>query len=83
VSQGTSSVPDHVLRALRSTPDDIAAKIRFAAAVKLYEIGELSSAAAAGLAGVPKPLFLSRLSAYGVSTFDLTEEELLHDRDSA
>jgi hypothetical protein len=34
------------------------------------------------LAGVPKPYFLSRLAEYGVATFDLTEEELLHDPES-
>jgi hypothetical protein len=28
------------------------------------------------LAGLPKPLFLSELSAYGVDTFDLLEHEL-------
>ena len=84
MSQVSLSIPDDVLRAFDGTPDDIVARIRFAAAaVKLYEIGEHSSGAAADLAGVPKPLFLSRLSHYGVSTFDLTEEELLHDRERA
>ena len=47
--------------------------------VKLYEMGRLSSGAAAQFAGVPKPHFLSRLTEYGVNTFDLTEEELSHD----
>jgi len=53
------------------------------AAVKLYELGKLSAGAAAELAGIPKPLFLSRLADYGVPTFDLTEEELREDLKNA
>ena len=60
-----------------------AKRIRLAAAVKLYEMGQLSSGAAAQLAGVPKPYFLGHLADYGVNTFDLSEEELIHDLKSA
>jgi predicted HTH domain antitoxin len=44
--------------------------------VKLYELGRLSSGAAARLAGIPRTLFLSKLADYGVDTFRLTEDEL-------
>jgi len=83
MSQITLSIPDEILLALKATPDDLAARIRFAASVKLYEMGQLSSGAAAQLAGVPKPYFLSRLADYGVNTFDLTEGELVHDLNNA
>ncbi len=83
MSQVTFSVPDEILLALKATPELLAARIRLAAAIKLYEIGQLSSGAAAQLAGVPKPYFLARLADYGVNTFDLTEAELLHDINSA
>jgi predicted HTH domain antitoxin len=83
MNQVTFSIPDEILLALRSTPDAIASRIRLAASVKLYEMGQLSSGAAAQLAGVPKPYFLSRLADYGVNTFDLSEEELTHDLKSA
>ncbi len=83
MSQVTFSVPDEILLALKATPDVLASRIRFAAAIKLYEIGQLSSGAAAQLAGVPKPYFLSHLADYGVSTFNLSEEELVHDLKSA
>ena len=83
MSQITISIPDEILLALKATPDDVAELIRFAASVKLYEMGQLSSGAAAQLAGVPKPYFLSRLADYGVNTFDLSEEELVHDLRSA
>jgi predicted HTH domain antitoxin len=81
--QVTFSVPDEILLALKATPEALASKIRLAAAVKLYELGQLSSGAAAQLAGVPKPYFLSHLADYGVNTFDLSEEELTHDLKSA
>jgi len=83
VSQVTFSIPDEILLALNATPEVLASRIRLAAAVKLYEMGQLSSGAAAQLAGVPKPFFLSHLVDYGVNTFDLSEEELAHDLKSA
>jgi predicted HTH domain antitoxin len=46
-----------------------------AAAVKLFELGRLSSGAAARLAGVPQVVFLSRLADYGVDTFRMTAED--------
>ena len=42
-------------------------------------MGEISAGTAAKRAGVPKPYFLSRLGDYGVYTFDLSEEEVVHD----
>ena len=83
MNQVTFSIPDEILLALKATPEILAARIRIAAAVKLYEMGQLSSGAASQLAGVPKPYFLSHLADYGVNTFDLSEEELSHDLKSA
>ena len=83
MSQVTFSIPDETLLALKATPEVLACRIRFAAAVKLYEVGQLSSGAAAQLAGVPRAYFLSHLADYGVNTFDLSEEELTHDLKNA
>ena len=83
MSQVTFSIPDEILLALKAAPEALASTIRFAAAVKLYEMGQLSSGAAAQLAGVPKPYFLGHSADYGVNTFDLSEEELIHDLHSA
>ncbi len=76
MSEITMIVPDESLSALRMTPEQFGAELRLAGAVKLFELGRLSSGAAAQLAGVPKPVFLQKLADYGVDTFDLTEEEL-------
>ena len=83
MTQVTFPIPDEILLALKDTPDELASRIRLAAAVKLFELRKLSSGAAAQLAGVPKPYFLAHLADYGVDTFDLTGEELLHDFKSA
>jgi len=72
-------VPDETLAALRGTAESAVAELRLAAAVKLYEVGRLSSGAAATLDGIPRTLFLTKLADYGVPTFSLTEEELRRD----
>jgi predicted HTH domain antitoxin len=72
----TIEIPDDTLLALKVSEAGVEETLRMAAAVKLFELGRLSSGAAARLAGVPRVVFLSRLADYGVDTFRLTEEDL-------
>ena len=73
------TIPDEIVLALRIQPEAIISEIKLAAAIKLYEIGKISSGAASILAGISKVSFLSKLGDYGVDTFDLTESELKED----
>jgi predicted HTH domain antitoxin len=76
MSQITLDIPNETLLALKISEADLGEALRMVAAVKLFEMGRLSSGAAARLAGVPRVVFLTRLADYGVDTFKLTEEDL-------
>ena len=76
MSQLILDIPDETLVSLKLSGDAAADEIRLAASVKLYELGRLSSGAAARLAGVPRVVFLSKLADYGVDTFRLSGDEL-------
>jgi hypothetical protein len=76
MSQLTIEIPDESLVALKSTPEAVGEKLLLAAAAKLYELGELSSGAAASLAGLPRTVFLTRLADFGIESFRLDEEQL-------
>ena len=60
-------------------PDQFWENARIEAAVGLYRQGLMSTGAAAEWAGVPKPLFLTKLSEYGVDTFNQDADELQQD----
>jgi predicted HTH domain antitoxin len=76
MSQITLSIPDETLLALKVTPEQLSHDLVLVAAVKLYELGRLSSGAAAKLAGIPRVVFLSKIADYGVDTLRLTEEQI-------
>lgn len=72
-------VPDDTLVALKLDAASAAAELRLAAAVKLFELGRLSSGAAAALAGLPRVTFLARLDELGATALAQTELELTED----
>jgi predicted HTH domain antitoxin len=76
-------IPEQVLNALDADPTKAAGEIRLLAAMKLYELGRLSSGAAADFAGVARVEFLAKLGEYGVSPFQLTPADLDQDLESA
>lgn len=76
MSRIVMEIPNETLLALKISEQEAEPALRMAAAVKLFELGRLSSGAAAHLAGIPRVIFLSRLADYGVDTFRMTEEDL-------
>jgi len=76
-------VPEEILISLKETAEEFSRDLLMLAAVKLYQMGKLSSGRAAQLAGIPRVSFLQSLANYGVPIFDLTEEGLRKDVDNA
>jgi hypothetical protein len=79
----TMLLPDETSLALKVPSVALGDEIRMAAAMKLFELGRLSSGAAAALAGISKPVFLSKLGGYGIPAFVSGEQELVEDMNNA
>lgn len=72
----TIDFPDEVFSALRQDRETFAAELRLAAAVKWYEVGRLSQAKAAELAGLSRAGFIEALAKFCVSPFQVSPGEL-------
>lgn len=74
--QITLTIPEKVLLAEKTDEITFAQELRVLAAVKLYELGRLSSGRAAELAGMPRVEFLLTLGRYKVFPFEAELREL-------
>jgi predicted HTH domain antitoxin len=72
-----------VLWALQQEPQEFEEQARLLLAIKLYELGKLSTGLAARLANVPRVTFMFMLGHYGVSPFGETPDELQDDLNNA
>jgi len=72
-------LPETVFSALRKDPQELAKEMRIVAAVKWYEMGEVSQGEAAEIAGLTRLEFINILSRYHVSPFQYTPEEIAEE----
>jgi predicted HTH domain antitoxin len=75
----TIDMPEEVLAALRTDPENFTRELRLAAAVKWYELRRVTQERAAKIAGLSRAEFLAALGQFGVSPFQYTAEEVLEE----
>lgn len=76
MSQVQLSLPEGFERAVHLTTAELENQIRLMAALKMFELGKLSSGKAAELAGISRVEFLDLCGLYGVPVVQSTTAEL-------
>ncbi len=76
MSEVVLSYSDDLASAIRLTPEELAAQVRLMAALKMFELGKLSSGQAAELAGTSRVEFLEACGRYRVAAFNYPDEEV-------
>ncbi|MEO0014878.1 MAG: hypothetical protein RLZZ535_3267 [Cyanobacteriota bacterium] len=79
----TIDYPENFPDAIGKTREQFEQEAKWAMAIKLFELKQLSSGMAAALIGVDRVTFLLKLNDYGVAMIDLNEDELLVDLNNA
>lgn len=77
--QLTIDLPEDVFSLLRKSPSEFVGELRLAAAVKWYELGNISQSKAAELAELSRQEFLEALNLFKASPFRVTPEELARE----
>ena len=73
----TLELPEEVFSDCR--PEEFVQEMRIAAAVKWYELGEISQNKAADIAGITRSEFIDALSRYKVDFMQYTAQELAEE----
>jgi predicted HTH domain antitoxin len=71
--------PDDLLLSLKESPEQFEAEARLLLAVKLYELGRVTTGRAAELAGQGRVEFMFALGRFGLSPIGVDPEELVED----
>ena len=72
-------LPEDVLVGMRRDQETFVRELRLVAAVKWYEMRQVSQARAAELAGISRAEFIASLAAFGVSPFQVSADELVRE----
>lgn len=70
---------EDLLLSLKESPEEFEAEARLLLAIKLYELGRVSTGRAAEIAGMGRVEFIFSLGRFGLSPFGQTPEELAED----
>jgi predicted HTH domain antitoxin len=72
----TLTLPADLAGELRRTPQELARDLRLYAGLMMFQLGKLSSGAAAHVAGVPRVEFLDLCADYGIAVSRISAEDL-------
>ena len=75
----TIPYPDDLLLSLKESAEEFETEARLLLAVKLYELGRVSTGRAAELAGIGRVDFMFALGRFGLSPIGVDSEELAED----
>lgn len=78
----TITYTDDILLSLKETKEQFEENAKLLIALKLYELGKISSGKAAKLAGMDRITFLLTLKEYKVSPFQMDMDEILAESKS-
>jgi predicted HTH domain antitoxin len=79
----TIPYPEDILLSLKESPAEFEVEARLLLAVKLYELGRLSTGMAARLAGMGRVAFMFALDRFGLSPIGLEPGEVAQDLTNA
>jgi len=77
--QLTIPYSEDLLLSLKSDPEHFEAEARLLLAVKLYELGRVTTGTAAQLAGMDRVRFIFELDRFGLSPIGVDPDELAED----
>jgi len=79
----TIAYPEDLLLSLKESPVEFESEARLLLAVKLYELGKVSTGMAARVAGISRVTFIFALGRFGLSPIGLEPGELAEDMANA
>jgi predicted HTH domain antitoxin len=79
----TIPYPEDLLLSLKKEPAEFEAEARLLLAIKLYEMGQVTTGIGARLAGISRVAFIFELGRFGLSPMGQEPEELAEDMANA